>query len=121
MTDTTITRPAVFRTVDLLEFGGRTVHHVPLDSEVGLRNCWDVRLGVGFDPKISGSVLTFEDDPVVMVVVNAIIPCRFWEDAAQILVRYHQLGYSHPALTPAGHTFWQTWAAMPDAWNDGAL
>jgi hypothetical protein len=122
MTDTTITRPAVFRTIDLLERDGSTVQHVPLDSETGRRNCWDVHLGVGFAPEVAGAVLSFEDDPVVLVVVNAMVPHRFWEEAAFVLGKYHQSGArSQPGLTPAGNTYWITWAGMPDAWNDGVL
>lgn len=122
MTDTTIPRPTVWRTVDLLEHGRRPVHHVPLDSEVGRRNTYDVRLGVGFAPDIAGAVLSFEDDPVILVVVNATIPARFWEAVAEVIGQFHQRNERAEAeLSPQGGTYWSTWAAMPQAWKDGLL
>jgi hypothetical protein len=115
-------RPYVSRTVELLERDGSEVRHVPCDSDIGLARCWDVRIGVGFKDDVAGAVLSFEDDPVVLVVVNAMVSHRLWEDAARILGEVHQNGdHSRPGLTEAGHAYWMTWVPMPDMWNDGVL
>lgn len=114
---TAIEQPRIARYVPPIVHLDRVVHLAPLDSTAGQEYCLDVRLGVGFAPTICGMAASFEDDPVTLVVVNAMVPCRDWETAAVLLGRHHR-DHQAPeaALLPDGTTHWMTVLRMPNAW-----
>jgi hypothetical protein len=110
-------QPRMMRTVIPAVVHGRTVHLAPLDSTTGRTHSYDVRLGVGFPADVAGFAATTEDDPVILVVVNAAVPCEHWETAAATLGRWHG-DDPHPemGLLADGATTWLSLLGMPERW-----
>jgi hypothetical protein len=81
---------------------------VHIDSEVGLEHCYDVRLGVNMHPNSAGCAMSAEDDPVVLVIVHAMVPAEEWEHTVRLLGILHERHATPSGLANSGATLWQT-------------
>jgi hypothetical protein len=105
---TTSLRPHFGHHVIAPYYNGKEATLVHTDSEVGLKHCYDVRIGVNLDPASAGFAMSAEDDPVVLVVVHAMVPADEWEHTARLLGSLHKRHAKPCGLTRDGATAWQT-------------
>lgn len=117
--DTTATvQPRMFRNIVPPLTPGVITTLAPIESEFGREHCLDVRLGVGIDPTLAGYALSVEDDPVVLIIINAMAPYQEWEPAVRALSFHHRRA-PKPLLgiTDDGVTSWQTSLGIPERWT----
>ncbi len=108
----TLKRPRFGRQVVAARYNGTEATLVHIDSEVGQEHCYDVRLGVNLHPNCAGYAFSAEDDPVVLVVVHAMVPAEEWEHTARLLGIMHERHATPCGLSTDGATLWQTDLSM---------